>query len=182
MPPPHLQPSNGAHGGSPVRFGKHVRIEEVPDEDWLSGRSNNVSGSRNQLHDHPAGEGRRIYGQQPKQQETPRGQGSKKHRSPEDQEREQQSEENTNTQADAEAETHEQCDTPAVGATPQNACVYLHTSSNPAMALGYTQSYSFLPNQVCKLLHVQAGAQATTSTLIRIRSWKHLPTLNPSRF
>lgn len=159
MLPPHSQQPKRPAGPSLIRFGKHVRVEDVADEQDPSGRPNNVPSSSGQHvgeahRAEPAGDGHHIHGQQPKQQDTQRGQTTEQHHSTEDKKE--------RPQADGQPQTHEHFTSPGVGATPQNPGVFLHTTSNPTMALGYSQGYSFLPTQVTA---TKAGAQVAINAI-----------------
>lgn len=151
VPPHHPQPSR-PFGLSPIRVGKKVTIEEVPEDHRPSGRPNGLHGSRTQPRGetHPAGDHHHAPpGNQPRQQgshcaHSPgRGHDNNMKQPARDQKTEPKPRETEGV-----PQTHEQeFSAPAVGATPLNPGVFLHTSANPTMALGYTQSYSFLPNQ-----------------------------------
>ena len=179
MAPPHHPKSNKPFIFNPAGTEKHARFEDVPDEDMPSGHAKNLFGPKAQSqgevhHGHPSGEGHRVPIHQSKDGgdgahslNTQRGHAAK--------ESTQDKKPGKKSQERAPAETHEQFSAPGVGATPQTLGVFLHTSANPTMALGYTQGYSTLPYQAT----TQAGPGANIATPSNDHTY-HLASQDPS--
>ncbi|SPO02782.1 uncharacterized protein DNG_05457 [Cephalotrichum gorgonifer] len=142
-------------GISPTKTGKHVRIEDDPEDQILMGRCPHESpGSRVQTpggnqHGYRLGDEDQcvyqskedmdhVYSQDKSHQVQQTAQYQKHGQKLEQ-----------SHQKSGQPETHEQSSAPRVGATPQTPGVYLHTSINPTMSvgLGYAHGYPVLPTQ-----------------------------------
>ena len=148
--PHHHQPSRPSGPGH-TGADKHVRIDEVPDDQNPSGvlKNDTLSGGTicGQTGHHSLGEDHHPQKQQSKNQEghrePPPGQDCGTKQPPRDHGAEQK------VKDSAQRQTHQQFSAPAVGATPQAPGVLLHTSANPTMALGASPGFPLLPNHVC---------------------------------
>ena len=148
--PHHHQPSRPSGSGH-TRADKHVKIEEVPDDQKPSGilKDDPLSGGTicGGASHHYLVEGHHPQKQQSKDQEGHRapspGQDCGTKQPPRDHGAEQKANDS------AQSQTHQQFSAPAVGATPQAPGVLLHTTANPTMALGASQGFPLLPKHVC---------------------------------
>lgn len=180
MAPPHHPKSNKPFVFNPAGTEKHARFEDVPDEEMPSVRPKNIFGPAAQprgeaRHGHPSGEAHRVPVHQPKEGGD-RAHSLEAQRVHAAQKPTQDKKPEKKSQEKAPAETHEQFSAPGVGATPQTVGVFLHTSANPAMALGYTQGYSTLPYQATT--QAVPGANIVT-TPSNGHTYYHLPSQDP---